>query len=178
MAELRGWTAISERIGVSQAEHALAETLDHALTALTERGGRDVTLEGDATQPAVSCTFGDPDSPMTALRAAVGLRLAVAEAQSPAPPEHQFRVGMGLDAGNVTTVTSDDGVSFESVGPIRMFAAKLRDFAGSGQIFMSAAVYLDARDLAHVQSLGQVRVNAYGDTREAFSLTDMQSNEP
>jgi len=145
------------------------------LSALMERNALAVTLEGDSTQPAVSCTFDDPDSPVDALRAAVDLRRTIAEAQSPAPPEHQFRVGMGLDAGPVATVTNDEGISFESIGPIRMFAAKLRDFAGAGQIFMSAAVYLDVRDLAHVQSLGQVRVNAYGDTREAFSLTDIRA---
>jgi hypothetical protein len=46
MAEVRGWAAISERIGVSQAEHALAETLDRALSLLTERSADDVAVYG------------------------------------------------------------------------------------------------------------------------------------
>lgn len=175
-AELRGWTAISERIGPSQAEHSLSGTIDQALAALAEWNASDVTIEGDAMQPAITCTFEGSESPARAVRAAVDLRRAIAEAQSPSPAEHQFRVGMGLDSGDVLRAITEDDVAFESVGPIRMFAAKLRDFAGAGQIFMSVAVYLDVRDVAHVQSLGEVRLNAYGETREAFSLTDLSEN--
>jgi class 3 adenylate cyclase len=174
LAELRGWGSISERIGPAQAERALSNAVDRAIASLLTSEAEEPMIEGDPTQPALSGVFLDPDSCVRALRAAADLRHAVAEAQFPAPAENQFRIGIGLDSGDVTSITNEDDVTFEAVGPVRMFAAKLRDFAGAGQVFMSADVYLDARDLVHVRSLGQVRVNTHGDTREAFSLTGFQ----
>ena len=38
----------------------------------------------------------------SALRAALAIRRALAEAQAPAPPEEQFRIAMGIDAGHIT----------------------------------------------------------------------------
>lgn len=175
LAELRGWADVSEQLGSEQAGVSMSRAVDRALSTLGEKQGHDIVLEGDATQPAFSCTFEGPGGPLHALRAAIAVRRAIAEVQSPAPPERQFRIGIGIDSGDVEDVSGDDAPSYQAVGSIRMFATRLRDFAGTGQIFLSAEVYEGVEGLAQVQALGEVRVNAYGDARAAFSLTDLRA---
>lgn len=176
LGELRGWPAVSEQIGREDAERGLSISVEALLGSLGESSAEDLTLEGDATQPAFSCGFEGNDGALRALRAAQGARRAVEAAQEALPAEKRFRVSIGVSTGEVRSATTagDDPVSFRSVGAIKMFAARLRDFAGAGQIFLSADTFEEAKDAAVVTPLGDVRVNAYGDTRIAYSLTELQ----
>lgn len=176
LGELRGWTVVSEQMGREDAERGLSLSVEALLGALGESNAEDLTLEGDATQPGFSCGFEGNDGAIRALRAAQRGRRAVEDAQEALPAEKRFRVSIGVSTGEVRSATTvgDDPVSFRSVGAIKMFAARLRDFAGAGQIFLSADTYEEAKSAAVVTPLGDVRVNAYGDTRTAYSLTELQ----
>ena len=68
-------------------------------------------------------------------------------------------------------------VSFQAVGTVRMFATRLQEFAGPGQIFLSRATYAESLGAAKVRSIGPVRTNADGDTSEAFCLTELLPQE-
>lgn len=171
LAEIRDWPTVCERMGDAQARVALSKAIDGALTALGDQGAEGITLDGDPSQPNISCEFEGNDGPIRALRAAVAARRAIAESQSPAPPENQFRLGVGMDTGEIMHVKADDQLSYQAVGAMGMVAARLRDFAGPGQIFLTREVYEEAGGLAQVQPLGDVRVNIHGETKEAFSLT-------
>ena len=174
LAELRSWNEVVERLGIDHARDALSRTIDGALGSLSREGASDLTLEGAPTQPTLSATFEGDLGPSAALRAAVALRRAIAEVQAPEPPERQFRVGTGIDAGPIVDAATPDDVRFEAVGTLRMCASRLRDFAGPGQVFFSDTVYEAARDAAVAQPLGGVRINQHGETREAFSLSDIR----
>ncbi|MEX0991656.1 MAG: hypothetical protein WD004_05235 [Actinomycetota bacterium] len=176
MAELRGWSDIVERIGEQPAQRSLASAIDRVLDVLGQRGATNITVEGGANQPTVAAAFEGPNGPIRGLDAAVAIRRAVSRAQSPAPPEHQFRVGTGVDAGEVVASQTPDGVPFDAVGTIRMCAAKLKDFAGPGQIFFSETIFARTDHLATAQSLGAVRVNPHGETQDAYSLTDLRTS--
>ncbi len=177
LAEIRGWGEIAERIGRQQAERALSGAIDHALTALTEMGGHEVTLEGEPNQPAMSATFEGQTASIRALQAAVALRHAVTQAQSPAPAEDQFRVGIGVSTGDVADLETESG-SVKKVGATRMIASRLREFAGAGQVFLSSTTYQEAGSVAAVRPLGEVRINAYGDRADAYCLTDLRIPSP
>ena len=175
LAELRAWNEVSERLGADQARDALSRAIDGALASLRDAGALELTLEGATTQPTLSATFEGQDGPSLALQAAVTLRRAVAGAQNPEPPEHQFRVGTGIDAGPIVDAFTPDDVRFEAVGTLRMCAARLRDFAGPGQVFFSDTVFEAAQGTAVAQPLGGIRINQHGETREAYSLSDLRS---
>lgn len=174
LAELRSWNDVAERLGIDQAREALSRTIDGALASLSQSGAADLTLEGAPTQPTLSATFEGDNGPPSALRAAVALRRAIAEAQSPQPPEQQFRVGTGIDAGPIVDAATPEDVRFEAVGTLRICASRLRDFAGPGQVFFSDTVFDASQDAAVAQPLGGVRINQHGETREAFSLSDIR----
>jgi len=171
LAEIRDWPAVSEKLGDAQARVTLSRAIDGALAAFGEHGADGITLDGDPSQPTISCEFDGDDGPIRALRAAVAARRAIADSQAPAPPENQFRLGVGLDTGEMMHVKADDQLSYQAVGAMRMVATRLRDFAGPGQVFLTREVYEEAGGLAQVQPLGEVRINVHGETKEAFSLT-------
>jgi class 3 adenylate cyclase len=56
-----------------------------------------------------------------------------------------------------------------------MCASRLRDFAGPGQVFFSDTVFDAAEGAAVAQPLGGVRINQHGETREAYSLSDLRA---
>lgn len=178
LTALHGWAQVTAAVGTAQARVGLARATSAALEALGRAGATSIVVDGDPTEPAISGEFDGPESTIEALRAAVAVRHAVSTAQSPAPPEHQFRVGTGLDRGTVVTVRAGDELTFDAIGPMRMVAGKLRDFAGPGQVFMSRRVYEAAGGEVQVRPLGDMRINIHGETEEAFSLTDLAGAPP
>lgn len=171
VAELRGWRTITEAIGAARAEVALAGTVDRALEVLLDFDAFDVTLDGEPMQPVISAILEGHEHALRALRAAEALRAAVAAAQLPAPPGRQFQLCVGVNSGDIADVTVDDEVSFEWIGTLTSFATRLGEFAGPGQVLISAATRAEVRDHALVGSIGDVRLNPYGERQEAFILT-------
>lgn len=174
-AMIRGWEQVVPEVGGTQARVGLGRATSAALEVLGDAGGMSIVVDGDPTAPALGCEIAGPGSAVAALRAAVAMRRAVATAQSPAPPEHQFRIGIGLDRGTIVRVQASEQLAFDAVGPMRMVAEKLRDFAGPGQIFLSRRIYEASEGQAQVQPLGDVRINIHGESEEAFSLVDLTS---
>lgn len=173
LAELRDWSTVSSEMGAERARRVLSKVIDSVLACLGEFDGQHLVLDGDPAQPTVSCEFEGHDAPARALRAAVAIRNTVSETQTPSAPEEQFRVGMGIDAGEITDIT-DETMTYQAVGAMRMVAARLRDFAGPGQIFLTRRVYEDVDPgFVEVQPLGDIRISVHGETKEAFSLTSL-----
>lgn len=175
-AELRGWRTVMDAVGPPLAQTALARAVDHALEALIEFDAEDVTLDGDRMQPVVSATFAGPGHALRAVRAAVALRQAVAAAQSPAPAGLQFQACTGVNSGEIVELAlgEEDPISLRSVGTLRSFAARLREFAGPGQVLLSAATYAQVTEVAEAvsaRSVGEIRTSGYDEKQEAFSLT-------
>jgi len=173
LAEVRDWTTVSSALGAVKARTLLSKVIEATLAILGDSGGEHLVLDGDPAQPTISCEFEGHDAPIRALRAAVAIREGVADMQRSAPAGQRYRIAMGLDTGEITHV-SDESITYQAVGAMRMVAARLRDFAGPGQIFVTRHVYEEARlPSIQVEPLGDVRISAHGDTKEAFSLTSL-----
>ena len=177
--EVRGWKEIAKRAGSGSAGELLASAVDAAVAAMREGHPEDVTVAGSATQPVVWATFDGDDHAAHALRAAVALRDAVGQARLPELSGHGFHACSGLNTGDVVEAEVAGGVpvSFHAIGTVRMFATRLQEFAGPGQIFLSASTYAEAVGSVKVRSIGPVRTNPDGDTSEAFCLTELLPNE-
>lgn len=173
LAEVRDWTTVSSALGVTEARTVLSKVIEATLARLGDSGGEHLVLDGDPAQPTISCEFEGHDAPVRALRAAMAIRDGVAQMQLSAQPGERFRIAMGLDTGEITHV-SDESLTYQAVGAMRMVAARLRDFAGPGQIFLTRHVYEEAGPSSlEVEALGDIRISAHGDTKEAFSLTSL-----
>jgi class 3 adenylate cyclase len=168
-ADIRGFARVADAVGRSDAERQLREVFDQALRAVTALGPRTVSAASEPTGPVISATFEGPDHCGRALEAATALRDAVDAMRSPRQPG--FEACAGIDSGDEVEASSP-GIAFRSVGTVRMFAARLREFAGPGQVFLSDDARSELAGRALVRSIGLVRTNAGGETREAFCLLD------
>ncbi len=177
--DVRGWKGVAERAGLAGAGSLLEVAVDRAVAAIRDGGPRDVTVGGGTAQPVLSATFEGEGHAERALRAADAVRQAVAGAELAAHPGQGFEACSGLNTGDVVEAEISGGIpiSFQAVGTVRMFATRLQEFAGPGQIFLSAATYADTAGRARVRSIGPVRTNADGDTSEAFCLTEIVTDE-
>lgn len=173
--ELRGWRTITERVGATGAEDLLSRVVGRALETVAEHGAEDLTLLGEPMQPVLSCSFSGSGHALRALQAAAAVRDAAAKVQFPAMPGHQYQACAGVDSGSIVEAQlgGDPTLRFRAVGTIELFASRLQEFAGPGQVFLSTESAALAGPAARVRSIGEVRVNAAGERREAFLLHDV-----
>ena len=174
-SEIRGWKQVAERAGGKVAGQVLSSTLDAAVAALRETSPAEVTVESGSRQPTLWATYEGDNHALRALGAAVAIRDAVGSVRHPELAGHRFQVCSGVNTGDIveTEVTEGVPVSFHAIGTVRMFATRLQEFAGPGQIFLSVSTYSEADAAAKVRSIGPVRTNPDGDTAEAFCLTEL-----
>ena len=177
--DIRGWREVTEHAGQRDAAALLDAAVNRAVDAIRGNAPSDVTVGGGTAQPVLSATFEGEGHGERALRAAVSVRDAVADARLSGLSSHRFHACSGLNTGDVVQaeVTGGVPVSFHAIGTVRMFATRLQEFAGPGQIFLSASTYAEAVGSVKVRSIGPVRTNPDGDTSEAFCLTELLPNE-
>ena len=170
VAELRGHAAIAERHGMPAAAVEIASAIEAAVEILRARGGEQVAVGGRADQPVAWAEFAGEDHAQAAVAAAVALRDAVGRAAE------GVRSCIGLNSGRVVDAVVEGAtpVAYRAMGTLRMFAVRLQEFAGPGQIFASASTVAALRPgTAGFRSIGPVRTNAGGETAEAYSLLEL-----
>ena len=177
--DIRGWKDVAERTGQQEVAALLDAAVDRAVEAIRANAPSDVTVGGGTAQPVLSATFEGEGHAERALRAAVSVRDQVVARDDGAAAGPGFESCSGLNTGDIVEAQIAGGVpvSFQAVGTVRMFATRLQEFAGPGQIFLSASTYSEAVVTAKVRSIGPVRTNADGDTSEAFCLIELLPNE-
>jgi class 3 adenylate cyclase len=175
LAELRGWADVARRAGTTSADRLLAAATTVAIDILRERGAAELTVGGTEHQPVLSAVFEGDAQAERALGAAAALRDGVADLVLPELSAHRVRACAGVNTGEVvqTEVSGGQPVSFQAVGTIRMFATRLQEFAGPGQVFVAASTVADAPG-ARVRPIGPVRTNADGGTSDAFCLVEAE----
>jgi len=170
VAELRGRSAIAERLGTLAAEDRLGAAVRAAVEALRAQGGEQVAIGGRTEQPVAWAEFTGDDHASRAVAAAIALRDAVQLAGEGIEACVGLNTGLVVDA----SVGGTTPVSYRAMGTLRMFAVRLQEFAGPGQIFAAASTVAALPPAtATFRSIGPVRTNAGGETSEAYSLLEL-----
>ncbi len=148
IADVRGYTAFTQQHG-----DEAGATLAGRFAALTRetvdgRGGSVLELRGDEAL----CVF---DSPRQALRCAVDLQRAYADAMR-GDPDMPLRVGIGVDAGEAVPV--EGGYR----GGALNLAARLCSLAKAGDVLVSEGVVHLARRVDDIDYLDRGRVELKG----------------
>ena len=177
-SELRGWNDVAGRAGADAAGRLLGSAVERATAVMREFGPEEVKVGGTAKQPVVSATFEGADHADRAVRAAIALRAGVEGTRLAELADHGFRACSGINTGSLVSTELAGGVpvAFQAVGTVRMFASRLQEFAGPGQIFLAASTLEDADQRVRVRSIGPVRTNADGGASEAYCLVEAQDD--
>jgi class 3 adenylate cyclase len=168
--EIRGWQKVAARAGTEAAGSLCADVLARIVHAVESAGGERMVVHGTPETPVLTATFSGDQHAMRALVAAQRARDAGARPVHPSLREG-FHACIGVNSGTVAhTHVNGSGVEFGSVGTVRMFAARLGEFAGPGQIFVAASTVRAVPVRLDVVPIGAVRTNGDGEQQEAYCL--------
>lgn len=175
LSDLRGFSALSERIDAGRVVGLLNEYFDGIGAALTAEGGEILKFIGDAVLGVFALMDDDP-RPMcaAALRAAVAAQAAFDARNRRVPAEDALRFGLALHAGDVVygNIGTPDRLDFTVIGPAVNRAARIAELckALDHRVLVSADVAQHAG--ATLRPLGRHPLRGLDDTIDLFTLPD------
>lgn len=174
--ELRGGGAAGA-LSTVERDLAFAYALDQVLDALLGFEAFDLSLDGSTTQPVLTASLEGGDHAFRSVLAAVAVRDAVIGSHRRPAAEHLPHACIGVNTGALTdtTIGDDPPVSFASVGLLRSFAARLREWANPGEILLSGTTLEEVRDRVTVRPAGPIGVNRHGETEDAYRLLTLEA---
>jgi class 3 adenylate cyclase len=154
MSDLRGFSALSERLGPEAIFAILNRYLERMTAVILEHDGSVNEFIGDG----ILVLFGAPtrhaDDAVRAVRCAWAMQEALralnVEGQAQGLPE--LRMGIGLHAGPVMagTIGGRDRAAYTVVGPVVNRTSRMVDLARAGEILLSDTMVSRTGDVAQV----------------------------
>ena len=141
MSDLRGFSALSERLG----PEAMIELLNRYLAAMTRvilaHGGTIDEFVGDAILVLFGAPFPRADDAERAVRCAWAMQQAIADvnAESERLGRPGLAMGIGVHVGTVVAgnIGGPDRVKYGVVGPPVNLTSRIQALAGGGQVLLS-----------------------------------------
>ena len=157
-ADLRGFTAFSEKIDPETLVSVLNQFLAAAAEAILHEEGTIDKFLGDAVMAWFNAPIPQADHTLRAVRAAVALREAVNALSEELPKKMRLSFGVGIHAGEALLglVGTDRRLEYTAIGDSVNTAKRLQENAAEGQILIScrtAKRVLDAIEVAEVDPI-------------------------
>ncbi|MBN1484077.1 MAG: GAF domain-containing protein [Chloroflexia bacterium] len=169
-ADIRGFTAYSERVDPTRLVDVLNWHLTVAARAILEQGGTLDKFMGDGVMALFNVPVPQQDHALRAVRAAWEMqqRLALME---PAPPEI-LRFGVGVHVGEAVAgnIGSPERLDYTAVGDTVNLARRLEEQAVGGQILLSEAAYQAVAPWVQVYGRGLLNVKGREEPVRVYEL--------
>jgi len=144
-ADLRGFTALSERLEPEETAQLLNEFFEAMTQEIFRQDGTLDKFIGDA----VMAIFGDPvwhpDHPERAFRAGVAMQQRMQDLQSFWRSQGRETIGMGIGISTGPAIVGNVGattrIEYTAIGSTVNIASRLTDLARAGQIFTTRKTY-------------------------------------
>ncbi|HXG40540.1 MAG TPA: adenylate/guanylate cyclase domain-containing protein, partial [Candidatus Limnocylindrales bacterium] len=169
-ADLRGFTAFSERSDPAAVVALLNAYFGAAVPIVLREGGTIVQFIGDALMAIFNAPVRQPDHALRAARAALAMQEAVGTVAAGHPDWPRFRVGIASGPAVVGNVGSDEVRSFTAIGDTVNLAARLEASAEVGRVVVSAATAAALGGAAELRRLEPLRLKGKSGPVEAFEL--------
>src|SRR3954464_11246575 len=163
--ELRGFDALVEHLGEDEARSLTERCVERARQIARDSSESEPVVSGPETRPVISVMFEGERHAQRALSAAGAIRDSVEQVQPSPLPGTGLEACAGVNSGYVVEaqMEDDESVSFLAVGTLRSFAVRLMEFAGPGDVFLSAETRREIAEGAVVRSIGDMRINEWGE---------------
>ena len=176
-ADLRGFSRITETIGV----HNVVDMLNEYFSVLTEAAyqheGTIFNMAGDSLLVGFNVPFAQPDAPQRAWRTAMDMvsRFAPVSAEWRARHGVSTGVGIGLCRGEVIigNIGSPHFMSYTIIGDTVNTAARLMQMARADEVLLEATLYEAIRPLLpaeRVEARGEVALRGKAETVRVYSV--------
>lgn len=180
-SDIRGFTTLSEPLSPHQVIAFVNEFLDVMHEAIQGAGGIVHKLGGDSIMALFGAPMADPDSPRSALRAALRMRarLAALNERRRERGEVPLRIGIGINTGPVVAggVGSEDRLEYTVLGDAVNVSARLesltKEFPEHDILISETTLQtLPDRDQVDTVDLGEVMVKGKTEPVRVFGVLD------
>jgi class 3 adenylate cyclase len=176
-ADLRGFTRLTESVGV---EHVVS-MLNEYFTVLTEatynHEGTIFNMAGDSLLVGFNVPFEQPDAAARAWRTAVDMLWRFSAVAAGWREKHGVATGMGIGISQGPVIIGNVGsphyMSYTVIGNTVNIAARLKELALVGEVLVTSQFYQEVRRLVpdnRVESRGEVNLRGKAETVKVYSI--------
>jgi class 3 adenylate cyclase len=166
-ADLRGFTAASERVTPDEAVALLNRYFAVALPIVEAQGGTPIQLAGDQVMAVFNAPDRHEDHPLRGARAGLEIQRRVDETMPEGP---RFGIGINTGPALVGNIGSESFRNFTAAGDTTNLAARLSSEAGAGEVVLGAATAEAVRSRARLTARPALKVKGKAEPVEAFVL--------
>ncbi len=147
-ADLRNFTAFSEKLSPEKLVAILNKYLAAAADAVLQEDGTIDKFMGDAIMAWFNAPIPQPDHVLRALRAAVALRNAIQEMNKKGEREECLCFGVGVHAGDAILglIGTEKRMEYTAVGDAVNITKRIQEAAAENQILISSTVFERVKD--------------------------------
>ncbi len=142
-ANIRGFTAMSERMKPTEVLRMLNEYYEEMVNIVFCHGGTVDKFIGDEIMVMWGAPLAHDNDPIRSVRAAIDMQFMVAELNKDCPANRQIRIGIGINTGSLVAgyIGSTRLMSYSVIGDTVNTASRLCSAAKPGQILISEETY-------------------------------------
>ena len=164
MADLRGFTQMSEILSPEDVVDALNVFLGTMTDVVMKYGGSVDNFIGDALMAVFGVPITKPDDAARAVACAIEMQNSLASVNAEIDRRNlpDLAMGVGLSTGEVVAgnIGSESRLKYSVIGSTVNLAARIEGIASGGQIFASESTYNEVRDI--VRTDGHLAVQLKG----------------
>lgn len=159
-SDIRGYTALSNRISDEALVTLLDTCLRHQATRIQAAGGTIDKFIGDA----VLAVFSGPERDRRAVQAGLDIQADLVRLNGDGSFSHPVQVGIGIASGSLmlAELGSEDRRERTIIGSVVNLAARLCGQAGEGEVVVSGAVVDAVGPALHVSFSRDVELKGFG----------------
>lgn len=171
-ADLAEFTAFSQDRAAEEVIRMLNAYWEAVVPVVVGReGGFIERFAGDAVMVVFNALDDQPDHPIRAARAALGMRQAAEAIALAHPSWPRFRFGLNTGGAMIGNVGAQDQRSFSAIGDTTNVAARLQAAARPGHVLMSGAMRERIADSVRVEPLNALVLKGKDEPVEVCELT-------
>lgn len=174
-ADIRGFTALSEKLPPEELVKTLNQYLSIAANAILEEEGTLDKFLGDAVMAFFNAPFRQEQHVLRGARAALKIknRLEELHARNALPLKLYFGIGLNVGEAVIGNIGTPMQMNYTAIGDCVNVAKRLQEMAKPGQILISAAVYERIKDKAFVRTLPPTSIPGKSSREPIYELLDI-----
>ena len=175
MADLRGFTAMSEERTPEEVVDGLNVFLGTMANVVMKYGGSVDNFIGDAIMAVFGAPITKPDDTARAIACAVEMQnsMDAVNAEIEGRGLKKLVMGIGVSTGEVIAgnIGSETRIKYSVIGSTVNLAARIEGITGGGQIFASAATFDEIRDIARTAGHLNVKLKGLNQPVPIYEIT-------
>ena len=175
MADLRGFTPMSETLSPEEVVDALNVFLATMTKIVMQRGGSVDNIIGDAIMAVFGVPTTKPDDGARAVACAIEMQNAMPSVNANIMARNlpELKMGIGLSTGEVVAgnIGSEMRVKYSVIGRTVNLAARIEGITSGGQIFASHTTFDEVSDIVHTAGKLNMQLKGVSQTVQIHEIT-------